>query len=94
MSSHVIPLAKPRLYEPSLTEVGEFFSRLIMIPDDYLQDIVDGFNRQYRSADKEAKLLLSDYINHRINRNDVYFKTIQDIQDRLLKGKPIILIKK
>ena len=94
MSSHVIPLAKPRLYEPNPTEVGEFFSQLIMIPDEYLQDIVDGYNRQYRSADKEAKLLLIDYINNRISRNDVYFKTISDIQDRLLKGKPIILIKK
>ena len=94
MSSHVIPLAKPRLYEPNPTEVGEFFSQLIMIPDDYLQDIVDGYNRQYRSADKEAKLLLIDYINNRLSRNDVYFKTISDIQDRLLKGKPIISIKK
>lgn len=94
MSSHVIPLAKPRLYEPNPTEVGEFFSQLIMIPDEYLQDIVDGYNRQYRSADKEAKLLLIDYINNRLSRNDVYFKTISDIQDRLLKGKPIILIKK
>ena len=94
MSSHVIPLAKPRLYEPNPTEVGEFFSQLIMIPDNYLQDIVDGYNRQYRSADKEAKLLLIDYINNRLSRNDVYFKTISDIQDRLLKGKPIILIKK
>ena len=94
MSSHVIPLAKPRLHEPNLSEVGEFFSQLIMIPDDYLQDIVDGYNRQYRSADKEAKLLLIDYINNRLSRNDVYFKTISDIQDRLLKGKPIILIKK
>lgn len=94
MSSHVIPLAKPRLYEPNPTEVGEFFSQLIMIPDEYLQDIVDGYNRQYRSADKEAKLLLIDYINNRLSRNDVYFKTISDIQDRLLKGKSIILIKK
>ena len=94
MSSHVIPLAKPRLYEPNPTEVGEFFSQLIMIPDNYLQDIVDGYNRQYRNADKEAKLLLIDYINNRLSRNDVYFKTISDIQDRLLKGKPIILIKK
>ena len=94
MPSHVIPLAKPRLHEPNPIEVGEFFSQLIMIPDDYLQDIVDGYNREYRSADKEAKLLLIDYINNRLSRNDVYFKTISDIQDRLLKGKPIILIKK
>lgn len=94
MKLYNIPLSKPRLHEPSLTEVGELFSQLIMIPDDYLQDIVDGFNHQYRIADKEAKFLLSDYINHRISRNDVYFKTIQDIQERLLKGKPIILVKK
>ena len=94
MPQHLIPLSKPRLREPDQSEIGEFYNKLIMIPEEYLQDIVDGFNKDYRVADKEAKGLLVDYITHRNSRNDIYFKAITDIQDRLLKGKPIILVKK
>ena len=94
MAEQHIPLSKPRLHEPSRLEINDFFNKIIMIHDDYLQNIVDGYSRAYRVADKEAKELLQDYILNRHSRNDVYFKTFEKIQTRLLSGKPIILIKK
>ena len=64
-----------------------------MIHDDYLQNIVEGYSRIYKVADKEAKELLQAYIENRKPRNDIYFQTFERIQARMSLGKPIILKK-
>ena len=90
-----IPLAGRQISEYSQRQVDDFFSAIALIPENYLQDICDGFNRDYRVPDRDAKQLLEVYAIARNLREDRYFKNLEVMRTRLLvTGKPIIVNKK
>lgn len=90
MATYNIPLSNGTPFEPSKAIIDRFFISLSQIPAYYLNDIISGYNRDYKVVDKESAELLKSFVDNRNERNDKYFGTVDLIIDRIASKKPLL----